>query len=56
MLSFSVHVYHLISNLAGACKSWDWAYGQTPEFEYAIERNFGWGDVVSFLVILVETV
>ncbi|KIM54037.1 hypothetical protein SCLCIDRAFT_1222336 [Scleroderma citrinum Foug A] len=27
--------------------SWDWAYGQTPEFEYAIERNFGWGDVIA---------
>ncbi|KAI6135141.1 hypothetical protein EV401DRAFT_1902886 [Pisolithus croceorrhizus] len=24
---------------------WDWAYGQTPEFEYVLEKRFGWGDV-----------
>jgi len=45
-----------MTDLARACKSWDWAYGQTPEFEYVIERNFGWGDVVSFLVNVIETV
>ncbi|KAI6166201.1 hypothetical protein EDD17DRAFT_1785809 [Pisolithus thermaeus] len=24
---------------------WDWAYGQTPEFEYVLKKRFGWGDV-----------
>jgi len=23
--------------------SWDWAYGQTPEFTYSIQKVFGWG-------------
>ncbi|KAL4065143.1 hypothetical protein V8B97DRAFT_1867378 [Scleroderma yunnanense] len=31
----------------GELRSWDWAYGQTPEFEYTLERKFGWGDVIS---------
>ncbi|KAI6034954.1 hypothetical protein F5J12DRAFT_710523 [Pisolithus orientalis] len=26
---------------------WDWAYGQTPEFEYVLEKRFRWGDVTS---------
>lgn len=25
--------------------TWDWAYGQTPEFTYTINRTFPWGDV-----------
>ncbi|KAH7916793.1 hypothetical protein BJ138DRAFT_1139170 [Hygrophoropsis aurantiaca] len=25
--------------------SWDWAYGQTPEFEYGIRRSFLWGEI-----------
>jgi lipoate-protein ligase A len=28
--------------------SWDWIYGQTPEFTHDIEMNFDWGSVVSF--------
>ncbi|KAH7888238.1 hypothetical protein F5I97DRAFT_1806149 [Phlebopus sp. FC_14] len=27
--------------------SWDWAYGQTPEFEYVLHRRFHWGEVTS---------
>ncbi|EAU82708.2 hypothetical protein CC1G_08865 [Coprinopsis cinerea okayama7 len=26
-------------------KSWDWQYGQTPEFTYDLERVFPWGRV-----------
>jgi len=25
--------------------SWDWAYGQTPEFTYTIDETFSWGEV-----------
>lgn len=28
-------------------QSWEWAYGQTPEFVYSIKNSFAWGDVVS---------
>lgn len=27
--------------------SWDWAYGQTPEFEYVVGRRFEWGNLTS---------
>ena len=27
-------------------KSWEWGYGQTPEFEYVIDGAFKWGQVV----------
>ncbi|KAG6919734.1 hypothetical protein DXG01_001568 [Tephrocybe rancida] len=27
--------------------SWDWAYGQTPEFTYTAQRAFLWGSVVA---------
>jgi lipoate-protein ligase A len=27
--------------------SWDWIYGQTPEFTHCIDMEFGWGTVVS---------
>ncbi|KAF9226770.1 Lipoyltransferase and lipoate-protein ligase [Gyrodon lividus] len=27
-------------------QSWDWAYGQTPEFEYFVGKTFEWGQVV----------
>ncbi|KAF9462002.1 Lipoyltransferase and lipoate-protein ligase [Collybia nuda] len=27
--------------------SWNWAYGQTPEFTYTIENPFSWGDVTA---------
>ncbi|KAG6335498.1 hypothetical protein ID866_3587 [Astraeus odoratus] len=30
-----------------ALKGWDWAYGQTPEFEYAVEKRFEWGNVTA---------
>ncbi|KAF5365842.1 hypothetical protein D9757_012807 [Collybiopsis confluens] len=26
-------------------KSWEWAYGQTPEFTYTIQKDFNWGIV-----------
>ncbi|TFK77908.1 hypothetical protein K466DRAFT_126684, partial [Polyporus arcularius HHB13444] len=25
--------------------TWDWTFGQTPEFTYALERAFPWGRV-----------
>jgi len=28
-------------------QSWNWAYGQTPEFTYIIHNTFSWGTVVS---------
>ncbi|KAF9238816.1 Lipoyltransferase and lipoate-protein ligase [Melanogaster broomeanus] len=28
-------------------RSWDWAYGQTPEFEYVVSKVFEWGEVTS---------
>jgi len=27
--------------------SWEWAYGQTPEFVYSIKNSFAWGDVIA---------
>ncbi|KIJ69859.1 hypothetical protein HYDPIDRAFT_104496 [Hydnomerulius pinastri MD-312] len=27
--------------------SWEWAYGQTPEFEYVVSKTFEWGEVTS---------
>lgn len=24
-------------------KSWDWLYGQCPEFNYSIDKKFNWG-------------
>ncbi|KAI0832740.1 Lipoyltransferase and lipoate-protein ligase [Trametes gibbosa] len=27
-------------------KTWDWAFGQTPEFTYKIDKTFTWGRVV----------
>ncbi|KAF8874354.1 hypothetical protein BD779DRAFT_1566899 [Infundibulicybe gibba] len=29
--------------------SWDWAYGQTPEFSYTLSRTFSGGEMASFL-------
>ncbi|KAJ7248486.1 hypothetical protein C8J57DRAFT_1189735 [Mycena rebaudengoi] len=26
-------------------KSWDWLYGQTPQFTYTLEKHFPWGSV-----------
>jgi len=28
-------------------QSWNWAYGQTPEFTYTVHNTFSWGTVVS---------
>ncbi|KAI0068630.1 Lipoyltransferase and lipoate-protein ligase [Artomyces pyxidatus] len=28
-------------------RSWDWAFGQTPEFTYTIHGTFAWGDVTA---------
>lgn len=28
-------------------QSWEWAYGQTPEFSYTVDNTFPWGKVVS---------
>jgi hypothetical protein len=27
-------------------QSWDWRFGQTPEFTYMVKNSFDWGDVV----------
>ncbi|KAA1466615.1 Lipoyltransferase and lipoate-protein ligase [Dentipellis sp. KUC8613] len=27
--------------------SWDWAFGQTPEFTYTVQQSFPWGDVAA---------
>ncbi|KAJ8588917.1 Lipoyltransferase and lipoate-protein ligase [Rhizopogon salebrosus TDB-379] len=29
--------------------SWDWAFGQTPEFEYTVTGSFTWGDVTAHI-------
>lgn len=30
-------------------QTWDWAFGQTPEFTYTLEHTFSWGRLVSDL-------
>ncbi|RPD66851.1 Lipoyltransferase and lipoate-protein ligase [Lentinus tigrinus ALCF2SS1-6] len=30
-------------------KTWDWTFGQTPEFTYDVERTFPWGSVTAKL-------
>ena len=30
-------------------QTWDWAFGQTPEFTYTMEHAFSWGRLVSDL-------
>ena len=27
-------------------QTWDWAFGQTPEFTHTLQRTFSWGEVV----------
>lgn len=34
-------------------KTWEWMYGQTPEFSYQLEKAFSWGTVVSFPLFLI---
>ncbi|KZV77137.1 Lipoyltransferase and lipoate-protein ligase, partial [Peniophora sp. CONT] len=29
--------------------TWDWAFGQTPEFTYTLQRSFAWGEVTAEL-------
>ncbi|KAF8214144.1 Lipoyltransferase and lipoate-protein ligase [Mycena galopus ATCC 62051] len=38
-----------IQNGIAELKSWDWLYGQTPEFTYTIEQAFAWGSVTAEL-------
>ncbi|KAL0950068.1 hypothetical protein HGRIS_010072 [Hohenbuehelia grisea] len=30
-------------------RSWDWLYGQTPEFTYVVKQTFDWGEVTAEL-------
>ncbi|KAI0371535.1 Lipoyltransferase and lipoate-protein ligase [Pilatotrama ljubarskyi] len=30
-------------------KTWDWAFGQTPEFTYKIQNSFAWGSLAAVL-------
>lgn len=30
-------------------KTWEWMFGQTPEFTHTLEHEFSWGSVVSCL-------
>ncbi|KAJ7755839.1 hypothetical protein B0H16DRAFT_706444 [Mycena metata] len=36
-----------IENGISELKSWDWLYGQTPEFTYTISETFAWGSVTA---------
>jgi len=36
-----------IRNGMAELPSWDWAYGQTPEFTHAVHHSFEWGDLVA---------
>ncbi|KAJ7739847.1 Lipoyltransferase and lipoate-protein ligase [Mycena metata] len=36
-----------IENGITELKSWDWLYGQTPEFTYTISETFAWGSVTA---------
>jgi len=38
----------LASETSLSSKSWDWTYGQTPEFTNTIDHCFSWGSIVSF--------
>jgi len=31
-------------------KSWEWVYGQTPEFTHRLENRFGWGNLVAKII------
>ncbi|KAF0525308.1 Lipoyltransferase and lipoate-protein ligase [Gigaspora margarita] len=31
-------------------KSWDWTFGQTPEFSIEFQKTFSWGHVVSLII------
>ncbi|RDB20159.1 Lipoate-protein ligase A [Hypsizygus marmoreus] len=35
-----------MDELRASLLSWDWAYGQTPEFTYMIENSFKWGNMM----------
>lgn len=36
-------------------QTWNWAFGQTPEFTYKIEKDFSWGLLVCGLHIISST-
>ncbi|KAJ7886705.1 hypothetical protein B0H13DRAFT_2043687, partial [Mycena leptocephala] len=38
-----------IQNGISELQSWDWLYGQTPEFTYTLEKAFEWGSVTAEL-------
>lgn len=35
-------------------RSWDWTYGQTPEFSYSVTHQFDWGKAVFDVHVLVS--
>lgn len=34
-------------------KTWEWMFGQTPEFSYRLEKDFSWGSVVSHMSLAI---
>ncbi|KAF9910298.1 Biotin/lipoate A/B protein ligase [Linnemannia zychae] len=34
-----------VQQIRDEMKTWDWMYGQTPEFSYQLEKTFSWGTV-----------
>ncbi|KAI0355388.1 Lipoyltransferase and lipoate-protein ligase [Trametes cingulata] len=38
-----------IHNGMNVLKTWDWAFGQTPEFTYKIQKSFDWGALDAIL-------
>ncbi|KAF8638590.1 hypothetical protein AX17_002131 [Amanita inopinata Kibby_2008] len=39
-----------IRNGMAELPSWEWSFGQTPEFTYTINRSFTWGDVTATIL------
>lgn len=38
-------------------QTWDWMYGQTPDFTHRLEHSFSWANVVcSKLIVQVDAV
>ena len=44
--SHLVSVFLLIGSLCTFIQSWEWAYGQTPEFSVEFENEFSFGTLV----------
>lgn len=40
------HLFPPSQPVSQTIQSWDWEYGQTPEFTYTIQNSFSWGDAV----------